>query len=457
MMEENRKRGEEAERKAKEMREAETKRVQEEAKKKVEGQKEEERKRKEQRIAQEGEKAKAAAGAAAAATAGVATSSTDEGSPKAEWERWTAKMLVRTCRFSPIARKLTHITLQHIKNSVLPAVSQNPVYRKACFTAKRAITPKIGQLTSSVSATTTIIAQLDSLLTSLRPPAGQETAIEPYIWTLNHLAKALVKQAEQEVTAKLGTAYPLGRVVVGLLARGHTDLGDVLMARLIKKCFWITGYWPPKRPVRRLSRSFLLSLTRNAGRDRPRSPKVPRPRSSLDCRIPHPVRLPASRPHRPLRRHRPNLAPHPSTRPLSSLRARQHSPTLRPRRRLALARSYPSPSARRPRTDAALAGHVPGNRGRGAVGGVWAADGQVPRGVAERGDSGGESGVLGEGAEQLGEAPALVGGLGAEGTGRGGEGEGRRSLEGKRDCCLRPSDEREKCFLRTDLLGPDAS
>lgn len=58
-----------------------------------------------------------------------------------------------------------------------------------------------------------------------------------------------MKQAEQEVTAKLGTAYPLGRVVVGLIGRGHTELGEVLMARLVKKCFWITGYWPPKRPV----------------------------------------------------------------------------------------------------------------------------------------------------------------------------------------------------------------
>ena len=98
---------------------------------------------------------------------------------------------------------------------MLPVVSQNPAYRKACFTAKRAITPKIGQLTSSASNIAQIIQSLHDTLSSMRPPAGQEASSQPYIWTLNHLAKALVKQCEAEVTAKIGTAYPLGRVVVG--------------------------------------------------------------------------------------------------------------------------------------------------------------------------------------------------------------------------------------------------
>lgn len=98
-----------------------------------------------------------------------------------------------------------------------------------------------------------IISQLDAILNEVRPPAGSTIGLEPYIWTLNHLAKALVRQAETEVTAKLSTAYPLGRVVMGLLMRGHADLGEVLMARLVKKCFWITGWWPKKRPVSSLA------------------------------------------------------------------------------------------------------------------------------------------------------------------------------------------------------------
>lgn len=135
---------------------------------------------------------------------------------------------------------------QHIKTAILPTVSSNPAYRSACFAAKRAIKPKIGQLTASAAATSRIINQLNELLNPLKEPGA---APEPYVWVLNNLAKALVKQAEQEVTAKLSTAYPLARVVVGLLLRGHTELGEVLMARLVKKCFWITGWWPPRQPV----------------------------------------------------------------------------------------------------------------------------------------------------------------------------------------------------------------
>ncbi|GAA5959181.1 hypothetical protein JCM21900_001419 [Sporobolomyces salmonicolor] len=229
VLEENRKRHEEAEKKAREMRELEAKKAEEERKVQEERKKEDEKKREEERKKDEEARAKKAEQeqqAAKAASAVGLPAAGGEGSPQAEWERWSAKMT-------------------QIKQGVLPVVSQNPGWRKSCFQAKRAITPKIGQLTSSASAISRIITQLDELLSSLRPPAGPP---EPYTWTLNHLAKALVKQAETEVTAKLGTAYPLGRVVIGLLARGHTELGEVLMARLVKKCFWITGYWPPKQP-----------------------------------------------------------------------------------------------------------------------------------------------------------------------------------------------------------------
>ena len=58
----------------------------------------------------------------------------------------------------------------------------------------------------------------------------------------------MIKQAETEVTAKLAAAFPLGRVAISLILRGHTELGDVLMGRLVKKCFWVTG-WYPKRLV----------------------------------------------------------------------------------------------------------------------------------------------------------------------------------------------------------------
>ncbi|GAA5911270.1 hypothetical protein JCM8208_004314 [Rhodotorula glutinis] len=230
---EAREREEEAQRRAKEMREAEERRVEEEKRRKEAEDRAEEEERVKREKEDEEDRARRAEeerrAAAKASALGLAPGDA-EGSPEHEFKRWTAKM-------------------QHIKQAVLPVVSQNPAWRKACFQAKRAITPKIGQLTSSATAIARITAQLDDVLSSMRapPPAGPG-APEPYTWTLNHLAKALVKQAETEVTAKLGTAYPLARVVVGLLLRGHDELGDVLMARLVKKCFWVTGHFPRRAP-----------------------------------------------------------------------------------------------------------------------------------------------------------------------------------------------------------------
>ncbi|GAA6064581.1 hypothetical protein JCM10212_006465 [Sporobolomyces blumeae] len=226
VLEENRKRMEEQERKAREMRELEAKRQEEERKKEEEKKREQERKREEERLRIEEEKRRIEEKDRAEQSKQAALGTGAGSTPKDDWEKWTKEM-------------------ERIKRDVLPVVSGDPALRKACFQAKRAITPKIGQLTSSAEAISRIISQLDQLLSSVRAasPGG-----ETYTWTLNHLSKALVKQAETEVTAKLGTAYPLGRVVIGLLTRGHTQLGHVLMARLVKKCFWITAHFPSKQP-----------------------------------------------------------------------------------------------------------------------------------------------------------------------------------------------------------------
>jgi nucleoporin GLE1 len=56
----------------------------------------------------------------------------------------------------------------------------------------------------------------------------------------------LIKQAETEVTARLEGAFPLARLVLALLFQhSHAKLADVLMARIVKKCFWVTGFYPP--------------------------------------------------------------------------------------------------------------------------------------------------------------------------------------------------------------------
>lgn len=97
VMEENRRRMMEQEKKAKEMREAEEKRLEEDKKRKEEREKEEERKKKEERERmekekEEQEKVELEKDKKALVVKGKMTG---EGSPKAEFEKWSAKMNVR--------------------------------------------------------------------------------------------------------------------------------------------------------------------------------------------------------------------------------------------------------------------------------------------------------------------------------------------------------------------------
>ncbi|SPC60715.1 related to GLE1 - RNA export mediator [Ustilago sp. UG-2017b] len=136
--------------------------------------------------------------------------------------------------------------IRNIKTNVLPAISSNPELRKQCFAAKRQITPKVGQLTNSRQEITRITQAIASVLDAAKQAAATGSG-DVYTWILNHLSKCLIRQAEQEVAAKQDTAYPLARVVVWLILLGHVELGDVLMARLCKKCPWVIPAWPGRR------------------------------------------------------------------------------------------------------------------------------------------------------------------------------------------------------------------
>ncbi|EPQ28305.1 uncharacterized protein PFL1_04132 [Pseudozyma flocculosa PF-1] len=215
-----RKAQEEAERRAREERESEQRRIEAEnkardeeaAKRKVE---EEERQKAEAEARQRSEKEKAMGGVGDEVRRGA----------DKEYEAWMAK-------------------IGHIKQNILPTISRNPELRKQCFAAKRQITPKVGQLTNSREEITRITNAIGAVLSSAK--AASPTG-EIYTWILNHLSKCLIRQAEQETAAKQDTAYPLARVVVWLLLQGHTELGEVLMARLAKKCCWCLAVWPGKR------------------------------------------------------------------------------------------------------------------------------------------------------------------------------------------------------------------
>lgn len=126
--------------------------------------------------------------------------------------------------------------IEDIKLNVLKPVMENVAWRTFCFQNKRRIIPKCGQLTNSKQQITRITKDLEEII-----QASKEIATTVYYWILNFLSKAIIKQAETEVTVNLYSAYPLAMVSVFLMSN-HPDLVDILLARFAKKCPYTIPY-----------------------------------------------------------------------------------------------------------------------------------------------------------------------------------------------------------------------
>jgi nucleoporin GLE1 len=159
-----------------------------------------------------------------------------------------------------------------MKTEVINPMKADKDRRTALRTSMRFITRSLGQVTNSKETIIRVVSLLnvstesrsDVQTASIHeklaeqlpsPPSSSSPAMLdssiplPYAYLLSHLSKGLIKQAESEVSAKAEAAFPLARVVVGLLLRGHAALSDVLFARLVKKCPWVIPFYPSKLPV----------------------------------------------------------------------------------------------------------------------------------------------------------------------------------------------------------------
>lgn len=77
-----------------------------------------------------------------------------------------------------------------------------------------------------------------------------------YLALLYSLSKALIRQVEEEVTAKASTAFPLARIAMNLVGMGHTQFAEVFVATLnAATAGWAVGIPVPQDGVR-----LLLSL-----------------------------------------------------------------------------------------------------------------------------------------------------------------------------------------------------
>lgn len=114
---------------------------------------------------------------------------------------------------------------------------------------RRKITPKIGQLTNDPRSIQEIVclppptfsrlklSQTDFIYGQIMPPQRHPPML--YTGLLSSLGKAILMQAETEVTAEKKAAIPLAQVAFTLLDRLET-FPDIFFAKLVQR----TGGWP---------------------------------------------------------------------------------------------------------------------------------------------------------------------------------------------------------------------
>ncbi|KAK4684420.1 nucleoporin GLE1, partial [Tremellales sp. Uapishka_1] len=139
--------------------------------------------------------------------------------PRTEWSEWVKQQ-------------------QWMKTHVIDIVKADKG-KAALKVGMRLMTRGLGQVVNTKESILKVTGDIDKILCDQlpsRPTVSNPTVLDQpppakYSYLLSHLAKALIKQAEAEVNAKPDAAFPLARIVVGLLLRGHAAFGKVLFAR----------------------------------------------------------------------------------------------------------------------------------------------------------------------------------------------------------------------------------
>ncbi|KAG6335051.1 hypothetical protein ID866_4029 [Astraeus odoratus] len=126
--------------------------------------------------------------------------------------------------------------LNHLKSGPMKTVKGDKALRSQWNAIRRQITPRIGQLTQDQETISRITNQLIELV---RPATAHPRPL--YLATLSSLSKAILLQAETEVTAEKKSAYPLALVTCSLLH--HPSLSDTFPDVFYAKTLQRTGGW----------------------------------------------------------------------------------------------------------------------------------------------------------------------------------------------------------------------
>ncbi|KIJ49204.1 hypothetical protein M422DRAFT_247004 [Sphaerobolus stellatus SS14] len=133
-------------------------------------------------------------------------------------------------------------TLEMVKRNYVPAIKADDNLRPIYSKARRFITPKIGQLTNTQSEIERISTAILQVVL-VQPPHPESL----YFAILSSLAKAILKQAETEVSARAVTAIPLAQVTIRLLTNVE-HFSDVLYARMVQRTGGLAVPIPVPKP-----------------------------------------------------------------------------------------------------------------------------------------------------------------------------------------------------------------
>ncbi|KAG6900452.1 hypothetical protein C0993_010499 [Termitomyces sp. T159_Od127] len=131
--------------------------------------------------------------------------------------------------------KLYHGCLENTKRDTMKQVKADQGARSLWSKGRREITPKLGQLTSDAGEINRISLDIYYILNPRDGP------LHPAIYKalLYSLSKAIILQAETEVTAEKSSAKPLATVAFNLLETVK-DFGEIFFSKLVQRA----GGWP---------------------------------------------------------------------------------------------------------------------------------------------------------------------------------------------------------------------
>lgn len=128
--------------------------------------------------------------------------------------------------------------LEALKQTVLEPVSTSREMKNFCARARLKLNPKLGQLTNSVDQVARVFDDIVAILDAAAAADQQALCLR---WCLNFTAKAMVRQAENEVMVNPTACYPLAMLAIGLMCK-YDDFADVLYIRFAKKCPFVIPY-----------------------------------------------------------------------------------------------------------------------------------------------------------------------------------------------------------------------